>query len=93
MRFDPEQGQTSVMSIPRDLLVNITTPGGQYYANEKINAAYTIGSKLGGTKGGMLLAAETIKREVFPGADAQRRSWTSTSRASSASWTRSAAPT
>jgi LCP family protein required for cell wall assembly len=67
VRFDPEQGQTSVLSIPRDLLVNITTPKGQVYANEKVNAAYTIGSKLGGTRGGMLLAAETIKKEVFPG--------------------------
>jgi LCP family protein required for cell wall assembly len=67
VRFDPEQGQTSVLSIPRDLMVNITTPKGQVYPNEKVNAAYTIGSKLGGTRGGMLLAAETIKKEVFPG--------------------------
>jgi polyisoprenyl-teichoic acid--peptidoglycan teichoic acid transferase len=66
VRFDPEQGQTSVLSIPRDLMVNITTKNG-VYVNEKVNAAYTIGSKLGGTKGGMLLAAETIKHEVFPG--------------------------
>jgi len=66
VRFDPEQGQTSVMSIPRDLLVNITTRSGAVYANEKINAAYTIGSKEHGTGGGGLLAAETIKREVFP---------------------------
>src|ERR1700727_1206138 len=29
VRFDPEQGQTSVLSIPRDLLVNITTDKGQ----------------------------------------------------------------
>ena len=67
VRFDPEQGQTSVLSIPRDLMVNITTPTGQAYVNEKINAAYTIGSKLGGTKGGIVLAAETIEHEVFPG--------------------------
>ena len=67
VRFDPEQGQTSVLSIPRDLMVNITTPGDQAYAGEKINAAYTIGSRLGGAKGGIVLAAETIKREVFPG--------------------------
>jgi LCP family protein required for cell wall assembly len=67
VRFDPEHGQTSVMSVPRDLMVNITTRSGQVYVNEKINAAYTIGSKLGGAKGGIVLAAETIKREVFPG--------------------------
>jgi polyisoprenyl-teichoic acid--peptidoglycan teichoic acid transferase len=67
VRFDPEQEQTSVLSIPRDLMVNITTPGGASYPNEKINAAYTIGNKLGGTRGGMVLAAETIEHDVFPG--------------------------
>ncbi len=67
VRFDPTQGQTSVLSIPRDLMVNISTRNGQSYPEEKINAAYTIGNKLGGTKGGMVLAAETIEREVFPG--------------------------
>ena len=66
VRFDPDQGQTSVMSIPRDLMVDIRTRSGQLYINEKINAAYTIGSKLGGSNGGTVLAAETIKREVFP---------------------------
>jgi LCP family protein required for cell wall assembly len=67
VRFDPNQGQTSVLSIPRDLMVNITTRNGESYAQEKVNAAYTIGNKLGGTRGGMVLAAETIEREVFPG--------------------------
>jgi polyisoprenyl-teichoic acid--peptidoglycan teichoic acid transferase len=67
VRFDPGQGQTSVLSIPRDLMVNITTKTGQVYVKEKINAAYTIGNKLGATKGGMVLAAETIEHEVFPG--------------------------
>jgi polyisoprenyl-teichoic acid--peptidoglycan teichoic acid transferase len=66
VRFDPSQGQTSVMSIPRDLLVNITDPHGGVWAGEKINAAYTIGSKFGGAKGGIVLAAETIVNEVFP---------------------------
>ncbi len=66
VRFDPEQGQTSVLSIPRDLLVNIQSDKGQYYPQEKINAAYTYGAILGGTRGSMVLAAETIKREVFP---------------------------
>jgi polyisoprenyl-teichoic acid--peptidoglycan teichoic acid transferase len=67
VRFDPEQGQTSVLSIPRDLQVNITASKGQYYPNEKINAAYTIGSRQGGVRGGMVLAAETIEHQVFPG--------------------------
>ena len=67
VRFDPGQGQTSVLSIPRDLMVNITTKNGESYPKEKINAAYTIGNKLGATKGGMVLAAETIEHEVFPG--------------------------
>jgi polyisoprenyl-teichoic acid--peptidoglycan teichoic acid transferase len=66
VRFDPAQGQTSVLSIPRDLEVNITAPGGQYYPNQKINAAYTIGSRLGGVRGAMVLAAETIEHQVFP---------------------------
>ena len=67
VRFDPRQGQTSVLSIPRDLMVNIRTPEGAYYPNEKINAAYTLGSRLKGADGGSSLAAETIEREVFPG--------------------------
>lgn len=67
VRFDPAQEQTSVLSIPRDLMVNITPKTGEGYPGEKINAAYTIGNKLGGTRGGMVLAAETIEREVFPG--------------------------
>src|SRR5271168_2237470 len=67
VRFDPEQGQTSVLSIPRDLMVDIETKNGESYPKEKINAAYTIGNRLGGTKGGMVHAAETIEHEVFPG--------------------------
>jgi LCP family protein required for cell wall assembly len=67
VRFDPEQGQTSVLSIPRDLLVNIKASTGQYYPQSKINAAYTYGAQLGGARGSMVLAAETIEHEVFPG--------------------------
>lgn len=64
VRLDPEQGQTSVLSIPRDLLVNITTESGQVYPDQKINEAYTIGSKLRGTDGGARLAALTLKHEI-----------------------------
>ncbi|HEX4187358.1 MAG TPA: LCP family protein [Solirubrobacteraceae bacterium] len=67
VRLDPEHGQTSIMSIPRDLMVNITTRSGRVYVNEKINAAYTIGSQQSGAKGGIVLAAETIEKQVFPG--------------------------
>ncbi len=67
VRFDPNEGQTSVLSIPRDLLVNIKSRRGAYYPQEKINAAYTYGAKEDGVKGSMELAAETIEHEVFPG--------------------------
>ena len=67
MRFDPEQGQTSVLSIPRDLMVNITTPSGQVLRAAKRSTPPTrSAAELGGAKGGIVLAAETIKREVFP---------------------------
>jgi len=66
VRFDPGEGQTSVLSIPRDLMVNIRTPSGQLYAGQKINSAYTIGSLHNTNDGGSVLAAETIEREVFP---------------------------
>ena len=42
VRMDPGQGQTSVMSIPRDLLVNFTW-NGVPYTNQKFNSAYSIG--------------------------------------------------
>jgi len=61
VRLDPNQGQTSVLSIPRDLLVTITTPAGQVYYPQKVNAAYTIGSYLKGNDGGARLAAETLE--------------------------------
>src|SRR5271166_3956095 len=40
VRFDPQEGQTSVLSVPRDLMVNITTASGQTYDKEKDNAGY-----------------------------------------------------
>jgi polyisoprenyl-teichoic acid--peptidoglycan teichoic acid transferase len=66
VRFDPEQEQTSVLSIPRDLLVSIKMPDGALMYPEKINAAYTLGSMLPGHDEGANLAAETIKT-VLPG--------------------------
>jgi len=61
VRLDPHTGQTSVLSIPRDLLVTITTKSGQVYYPRKVNAAYTIGSLEGGTARGAELVAETIE--------------------------------
>ncbi len=66
VRFDPEQEQTSVLSVPRDLLVTIKMPDGEALYPQKINAAYTLGSALPGHDEGANLAAETIK-EVLPG--------------------------
>jgi LCP family protein required for cell wall assembly len=66
VRFDPEQEQTSVLSIPRDLLVSIKAPDGQVYYPSKINFAYTLGSQLPGHDEGAALAAETVKH-VLPG--------------------------
>ncbi len=66
VRFDPEQEQTSVLSVPRDLLVTIKMPDGESLYPQKINAAYTLGSALPGHDEGANLAAETIK-EVLPG--------------------------
>jgi LCP family protein required for cell wall assembly len=61
VHLDPETGQTSVLSVPRDLLVTITTKSGQTYYPRKVNAAYTIGSLEGGTARGAELVAETIE--------------------------------
>src|ERR687885_2642544 len=41
VRLDPARGVTAVMSIPRDLKVNIPTRRG--YVTDKINAAYALG--------------------------------------------------
>jgi len=61
VHLDPNYGQMSVLSVPRDLLVTITTKTGQIYYPSKINAAYTIGSQLGGNSGGVELTASTIE--------------------------------
>jgi polyisoprenyl-teichoic acid--peptidoglycan teichoic acid transferase len=62
VHLDPEYGQTSVMSIPRDLLVTLKTRSGAVYYPRKINAAYTIGSQEGGTDRGAELTAATIEQ-------------------------------
>jgi LCP family protein required for cell wall assembly len=57
VHMDPYQHQTSVLSIPRDLKVQITPTDGPP-VTEKINAAYTLG--------GAALTAQTIKA-TMPG--------------------------
>ncbi len=61
VRLDPAAGQTSVLSVPRDLLTTITTRSGHVYYPRKINAAYTIGSLEGGSDRAAELATETIE--------------------------------
>jgi LCP family protein required for cell wall assembly len=63
VRLDPAQGQTSVLSIPRDLLVSITDLHGNTSYPNKINAAYTLGSEQDPKHdGGARLAAQTIEQ-------------------------------
>jgi LCP family protein required for cell wall assembly len=52
VRMDPDRGQTSVMSIPRDLKVTIDGPNGP--STQKVNAAYSLG--------GARVALRTVKR-------------------------------
>jgi LCP family protein required for cell wall assembly len=61
VHLDPGTGQISMLSVPRDLLVTITTKSGQTYYPRKVNAAYTLGSQEGGTDRGAELATETIE--------------------------------
>ncbi len=61
VHLDPEYGQTTVLSIPRDLLVTLRTRAGAVYYPRKVNSAYTIGSMEGGTDRGAELTAETIE--------------------------------
>lgn len=60
VHLDPSRGQTSVLSIPRDLLVHIETEDGRVIYPSKINAAYSIGSFMKGNDGGARLAAATV---------------------------------
>ncbi|HEY8303085.1 MAG TPA: LCP family protein [Solirubrobacteraceae bacterium] len=61
VHLDPNYGQISVLSVPRDLLVRIVTKSGTVSYPSKINAAYTLGSSEGGTDRGVELTASTIE--------------------------------
>ncbi len=53
VRLDPDKAATALMSIPRDLKVDIPMPDGTYRYGQKINAAYAMG--------GPRLALRTVK--------------------------------
>ncbi|MEA2372748.1 MAG: polyisoprenyl-teichoic acid--peptidoglycan teichoic acid transferase [Solirubrobacteraceae bacterium] len=59
IRMDPDQHQTSILSIPRDLKTTLVSATGAT-VTEKINAAYSLG--------GSALVAQTIK-QTMPGLD------------------------
>jgi LCP family protein required for cell wall assembly len=42
VRMDPQQGQTSILSIPRDLMISFSNDG-NYYPDVKFNEAYAVG--------------------------------------------------
>ena len=58
VRMDPNSSTINVISIPRDLQVQIPVPGGGV-ETAKINAAYSLG--------GPNLVVKTLKANVFPG--------------------------
>jgi LCP family protein required for cell wall assembly len=49
--LNPQSGQTTLMSIPRDLNVSYHV-GTSYYGDQKINSAFTYGYEAGGTQHG-----------------------------------------
>jgi polyisoprenyl-teichoic acid--peptidoglycan teichoic acid transferase len=57
MRLDPNSSTINVLSIPRDLKVQI--PEGGTFATDKINATYSVG--------GPNLLIKVLKTQVFPG--------------------------
>jgi LCP family protein required for cell wall assembly len=61
VRIDPSKPTISMLSIPRELQVTFTAPGGEAITN-RINSAYTYGYEDGGgTSGGVKLMVETLK--------------------------------
>jgi LCP family protein required for cell wall assembly len=49
VRMDPQQGQTSILSIPRDLMISFCYPqhSSNCYSNVKFNEAYAVGGVTG----------------------------------------------
>jgi LCP family protein required for cell wall assembly len=63
VRMDPAQGQTSIMSIPRDLLVNFTWKGAAY-TDQKFNSAYAVGATPGNGNDQLVLK---VAHQILPG--------------------------
>lgn len=64
VRIDPSRPVISMLSIPRELQVTFTAPNGEAITN-RFNSAYTYGyEEGGGTKGGIKLMLETIKKSL-----------------------------
>lgn len=59
LSIDPESERASVLSIPRDLLVEI--PG---YRPHRINAAFILGAQQGGDEAGVQLAMQTVSQNL-----------------------------
>jgi LCP family protein required for cell wall assembly len=59
MSFDQERKNAFILSIPRDLYVDI--PG---YRRERINTAFVFGALNGGELGGAQLAMDTVRRNL-----------------------------
>jgi LCP family protein required for cell wall assembly len=66
VHMDPNQGETSMMSIPRDLVVNFTWKGGHYY-QQKFNATYSVGSENGGGPAGADKLVLKVASQTLPG--------------------------
>jgi len=64
VRIDPSKPTISMLSIPRELQVTFTAPGGEVITN-RINSAYTYGYEDGGgTSRGVKLMVETLKNTL-----------------------------
>lgn len=59
LTINPQNNTAGMLSLPRDLWVEIPGQGGDYY---KINQAYTLGEAQGLTGGGAGLAMDTVER-------------------------------
>ena len=61
VRLDPNSGETSIMSIPRDLVVSFRDPyNGVSYADQKFNATYS-------APGGGASLSATVAKKLIPG--------------------------